>query len=212
MARTYRIKRGNGNRAPEIFPAPDARDLGIVDPVDTGSLDSDDAAGSESANDDAGSTEPNGDTRIIDPASLTPGDTGAGTDAGTGSGGSSEPRRGRGRPPGSGKGAGKGAGNKQSKTAATASLERLLFSVHMMGAMFVNQPTLMLEQQEAKQLSEAITAVTELYELPFLDEKSQAWAALGFCVATIYAPRIVAMVNENKKKKGPQLVTGVVNG
>jgi hypothetical protein len=81
-----------------------------------------------------------------------------------------------------------------------------------MGATFLNTPEMMLDAGESKMLADAITNVTEHYDIPLLDEKSQAWLGLGFCVATIYGPRVVTLMNKAKKARGPQLVNEVKHG
>ena len=214
MARTLRINRTK-HRSPGSGTATATSDL-IAEPIgiDTGSGDNPEPSGIEQPNGDSDTWVSTNDDGIIDPSTITS-TSGDSTGTGTGADSSSDSgtgKRGRGRPKGSGNGTGKSATRKQSATQATASLERLLFSVHLMGATFLNQPVMMLEESEAKQLAAAVTAVSELYELPFLDEKSQAWIGLGFVAATIYGPRIVTLVNEAKKTKGPQLVQVVSNG
>ena len=65
----------------------------------------------------------------------------------------------------------------------------------------------MLTEDESKRLASAITRVSELYEVPFLDEKSRAWINLGLVGVEVYGTRITAaMVERKKKPPAPQIV------
>lgn len=140
-----------------------------------------------------------GDDGIIDPATLT-----TGSDTGTGTG-----TRRRGRPRGS-KNSGKDRG-RDSQGKATKNIEKMFFSGHMMMAAFLKTPEFIIDTEESKALSEAISTVAELYPIPLLDEKSQAWIALAMCAGGIYGPRVIAVVN-NKKKNRPQVVQPISRG
>ena len=70
-----------------------------------------------------------------------------------------------------------------------------------MGAALLKMPDLALTEEEAKHLATAITRVSELYELPLLDEKTRAWMNLGIVGFEVYGTRIVAHMAERKKKQ-----------
>lgn len=71
----------------------------------------------------------------------------------------------------------------------------------MMGAAFLKVPQLVLSEDESKKLAEAITSVTELYDIPLMDEKTQVWVNLAMVAGSIYGPRIVAHTLEKKASK-----------
>jgi hypothetical protein len=108
---------------------------------------------------------------------------------------SDSPRRKRGRPAGSGK----SSSAKRSET--SRSLDSILFSVHMMGAMWMKIPELMLSEDESKMLANAVNKVTELYDIPILSEKSQAWMGLAIAAGTVYGPRLMTAKLNAKQKK-----------
>lgn len=134
--------------------------------------------------------------RIIDPGDF--GDT-----AGDGSDSGDTPRKRRGRPAGS-KNRGSSSNSRPSKT--TSNLDSILYSVHTMGAMFLKIPELMINEEESKQLAEAINKVTELYDIPILSDKSMAWMGLAMAAGSIYGPRMVAakLSRPGKPKLVPQ--------
>jgi hypothetical protein len=70
-----------------------------------------------------------------------------------------------------------------------------------MGASLLKMPSLVLTEEESKRLATAITRVTELYEVPILDEKTRAWLNLGIVGVEVYGTRIVAEMNERKKRQ-----------
>jgi len=82
----------------------------------------------------------------------------------------------------------------------------MLFSIHLMGAAFLKVPELMLTEDESKQLGDAVTRVTELYEVPLMDEKTLAWVNLAIVASGIYGPRTVAVVVNKKKEAKPTIV------
>lgn len=88
------------------------------------------------------------------------------------------------------------------KTAAQATLDltHILYSLHTMGSVLLQIPSLVITQEEAKQLASAITRVSELYEIPILDEKARAWINLGLVGVQVYGTRIAAAMVERKKK------------
>lgn len=82
-------------------------------------------------------------------------------------------------------------------------MSNILFSLHIMGATLVKNPTLVLTEDESKQLAAAITRVTELYDVPLLDEKTRAWINLGIVGVQVYGTRITSVIVD-KKKKAPK--------
>lgn len=94
-----------------------------------------------------------------------------------------------------------GAATRKSAAQATIDLNNILFSLHMMGAAVLKIPSLALTEEEAKRLATAITRVTELYEVPILDEKTRAWLNLSIVGFEVYGTRVVAAMAERKKKE-----------
>lgn len=163
-----------------------------------------DTIGSESTNgEDGGLTEDRdgtpGDQREIDGAAIDAGDSVdpaslGGNDSAAGSGGSGKRR---GRKPGS---RNKSGGSGKPATKTTDSIATMLYSVHMMGSMLLKTPEMMLSEVESSQLAKAIKDVSELYDVPFMDEKTLAWFNLAMVAGKVYGPRVIAAVNNNKKK------------
>lgn len=121
------------------------------------------------------------------------------------SGDDDTPRKRRGRKPGS-----RNTTTKASKQ-ASADLTQLLMSLHFMAAALVKTPELILEQDEAKRLGEAINRVNDLYGGIVLSEKAQAWLNLGVAAGTIYGPRFIASsINKKNKKKNPVTIDAEV--
>jgi hypothetical protein len=74
----------------------------------------------------------------------------------------------------------------------------------MMLALYTKHPEIMLTDEESAILAAGINRVTELYELPILDEKSRAWMNLVMVGFQVYGTRIVTAVVEKKKTPRPQ--------
>lgn len=145
-----------------------------------------------------------GDGGPIDPASL--GGNASGSDAPFGY---TPTGRRRNRPVGSTT----RTGNKSTRSASrtTLSLESILFSAHLMASIFFKEEILACQEQEAKALAEAITAVTELYDVPLASEKTIAWTNLVMVLGTVEGTRIAALLAKHGKrgpKKGPVAVPG----
>lgn len=128
------------------------------------------------------------DSGVINPATVA-----GGSDTGTGTG------KRRGRKPGSKNGS--TSRSAQSKT--TETLGKLLYSLHMMGAGFLNIQELALDREESAELAAAVKEVTDLYEIPLMSEKAYAWVNLGTTMAKVYGTRIAAY-NINQKSKKPK--------
>jgi hypothetical protein len=69
-----------------------------------------------------------------------------------------------------------------------------------MGSVLLKVPSLVITEEEAKHLATAITRVSELYEIPILDEKARAWINLGMVGVQVYGTRIAAAMVERRKK------------
>jgi hypothetical protein len=76
----------------------------------------------------------------------------------------------------------------------------MLHSVHLAGAFILKTPQLALDESESKQLADAISQVSELYDVP-IDPRAVAWGNLIMVAGTIYVPRIIAIKNEAKHNK-----------
>lgn len=81
----------------------------------------------------------------------------------------------------------------------------------MMGAAFLGIPELKLEEQESKDLAMAVKQVTDLYDMPLMDEKTLAWINLTMTASAIYGTRAVVIVRNNKQRKTKVVQMGVVN-
>lgn len=106
-------------------------------------------------------------------------------------------------------GSGNSGGNRSRRSSAsetTKTLSALLFSLHSMAAAFLKVEELQITEEESKQLGEAITRVTELYEIPMLDEKTAAWLNLGMVAVGVYGTRATAMMFSQKKKQPAKVV------
>lgn len=154
----------------------------------TGEPDSDDIGSTSNDNPSSKRVDGNG-PQFVDPTSAT-----GGTADGT-------PKR-RGRKPGS-----KNRTTRNDATKTTQDLSRLLFSVHIGMASMLKSPVWMLTEQEATNLGEAITRVTELYDISIIPEKQLAWLNLIMVGGTIYGPRIVMTGKKKQPQSKPQVIT-----
>jgi hypothetical protein len=124
----------------------------------------------------------------IDPTTIGGTDTGN-ADTGTG--------KRRGRKPGK-----RGPNKRTTQAKAPDLVEKILFNIHQMGASFLKIEELAIDKDEAKNLASAVNQVKELYDIPMLDEKTEAWVNLAMPCGFIYGPRIVAhRMNANRKKQ-----------
>lgn len=143
---------------------------------------------------------------IIDPASI--GTVTADTDAPYGRFKSGKPRK---RPRnGSDRNSGGDRRDTRAKPSkASGDLTALLHSIHMMGASFLGIPQLVLDEDEAKRMGEAVARVTELYDVPMMSEEARAWTNLALVSGAIYGPRFISYSLDKKtkpKSTGPALV------
>jgi hypothetical protein len=127
------------------------------------------------------------------------------------------PKKRRGRPPGSGKSAGVKTSSAKPKAVPTSldGIEKILLSLHMMGASMLNVPELMLSEKEASDLSEAIARVAALYDFG-ASEKTLAWTNLAVCMGGMYGTRFFAFnlrmkAEAEAKKAKVQPISGPFN-
>lgn len=84
-------------------------------------------------------------------------------------------------------------------------MEKILYSIHAVGAALIQTPELALDEREAKQLADAIAGVTDQYVMT-LDPKKAAWVDLARVCGVVYGPRGVAiwMRKKAEAKANPQ--------
>lgn len=112
-----------------------------------------------------------------------------------------QPRK-RGRKPGS-----KNRPSATESKKSASDLTALLLSIHMMAAAFTKIPELILEEEEANKLGQAMNRVNELYGGMVIPEKWAAWGNLAITAGAIYGPRFVAHNLNAKNEKAKQPVT-----
>lgn len=126
---------------------------------------------------------------VIEPATIT-----AEPDSG-------EPVRRRGRKPGSKN----RVTTERTQKQKGEDLAGLLAGLHAMGSALLAIPELELDEKEAKALGEKLARLNELYGMPVVSEKTQAWIGLGMAGFMIYGPRYKAwkirVEREAKEKK-----------
>jgi hypothetical protein len=107
----------------------------------------------------------------------------------------------RGRKPGSrNKQSGNGSKSNTSKT--TDSIAAMLFTIHSVAGSLLKMPSVQIPKKSCRELAEAMMQVTELYEIPLLDEKGMAWTNLAAVACKVYIFRGEAEIvvdNVNKK-------------
>lgn len=123
-------------------------------------------------------------------------DPGTGTNSDTGSGSSRRKRSDAGRPRGK-------RASRTTVTQTTSSIANSLFSVHFAMSNLLGSELLLLTKDESQVLAEAITNVSQYYDIPVMDEKMLAWINLASVAGIIYGPRFVAAkFRKQQKKKG----------
>lgn len=148
-----------------------------------------------------GSNQPDDDGFIvIDPASG-----GAASGGSNNSGGSYTGRR-RGRKPGS-----RNTASKDQANLRGLDIAEILLSAHMMLAIALKTPQLVLEKTEAEKLEEAIQRVWRHYPMDVSQKHLDISMAL-FTVASIYGTRAVAIFTESRvnQRAQPRESGGVV--
>lgn len=121
----------------------------------------------------------------------------------SGNGADSEPRKRRGRKPGSKNTAG---GKKAAQT-----VEPFLIMAHQWAAVLLKTPEIMLEEKEAKSLSDAYSVFCQHHNVPVISEKRMSEINMIAALALVYGPRIIAVRNrvkeENKLKKAKNVTS-----
>lgn len=154
------------------------------------------SGGKVSGTDDTDHEQGAVDPRTLDPE---PAGTDNGSTAGNGSGSGSSTRKSRGR-----KSAASGKARSQGSVKSSAkAAETLLASIHQMLAMYLKMPGLMLSQDEAITLGEAIANVQQFYPDAVFDPKHMAWLALACAVLRVEGPRAVLVAKELRDRKDP---------
>jgi hypothetical protein len=74
-------------------------------------------------------------------------------------------------------------------------------------SVLAKQPSLVLTEEESEKLANAINRVAELYDTPFLDERSRAWINAAMVGAEVYGTRLAAVYFESKRR--PHVVTPI---
>lgn len=108
-----------------------------------------------------------------------------------GTGGTGTGKRRPGRPKGSGK---------TKTTLDLNGVEAILLSIHSMAATMLKTPELVLDKEEAKNLSKAANDVAEHYSVA-INPKTLAWLNFGMAVSMIYGTRIIAINARQKREK-----------
>jgi len=128
------------------------------------------------ATDNDGESNPDGETSFVDPDSVA--------DIGSSSGGTGKRR---GRPRGSRNGVrSSGRTSTRSTSKTTDSVAAMLFTIHSVAGSLLKIPAVQIPKSSCNDLAEAIMQVTELYEIPLLDEKGMAWANLAAVACKVY--------------------------
>jgi len=131
-------------------------------------------------------------TRFVDPASAG-GDTG------------DSPKR-RGRPRGSRNGTTK----RTTATQTSTDLNKILLTVHYGLSKMMGSEIWMLAEEESKEMADAVTRVTQLYDIQIIPERQMAWINLGLVGLSIYGPRVMASRKTKSPKptlQNPQVIT-----
>lgn len=126
----------------------------------------------------------------------------SGSEPAESTGGGGEPaRRGRGRPKGSGtKSAASPAQAKQESSLNVNGIEKILYSLHAMGASLFAIPEMEITEDEARRISKAIAGVSDQYKV-MIDPRRAAQIDLVRELGTIYGSRAVAYYLRKKAEK-----------
>ena len=74
----------------------------------------------------------------------------------------------------------------------------MLFTIHSVAGSLLKIPAVQIPKSSCNDLAEAIMQVTELYEIPLLDEKGMAWANLAAVACKVYIFNGAATVVKNE--------------
>jgi hypothetical protein len=114
-------------------------------------------------------------------------------------------RKRRGRPRGS-----TSTSGKQSTKEVSQDLTSILLSVHFMLAKLTSISELELDEDEAAKLGSAVARVNKEFGVQIMSPKTAALVNLGMVGMGVYGPRVVAVMNNAKKKKEPRPMTSAV--
>jgi hypothetical protein len=101
---------------------------------------------------------------------------------------------------------GRPAGSKNKVTAQVApligaNLQKILISMHTMGAALLAMPELEIDEDEAKLLADATANLAREYNITaILTPKAQAGIDFGIAVTTVYGTRLLAIYRKGKRK------------
>lgn len=146
------------------------------------------------------SSEPNtdGQTEFVDIDSI---DTGTDNNQRTYSG------KRRGRKPGSSNRNSSGKRSSSGTSKTTDSITSMLFVVHSVAGSLLKMPSIKISKESCNDLAEAIMQVTELYEIPLLDEKGMAWANLAATAVKVYIFNGEATVIKDEKNQKVHVIS-----
>lgn len=119
----------------------------------------------------------NGETEFVDIGSI---DTGSSDSQRT------YPGKRRGRKPGSRNSSSGGKRSSSSTSKTTDSLAAMLFTVHSVAGALLKVNAVKIPRASCNDLAQAIMEVTELYDIPLLDEKGMALANLAAVACKVY--------------------------
>lgn len=147
---------------------------------------------------DSGDKLGNETVNIIDPASIASGDSGRRGNRDSNASDSNRDASGRG-----GRGTRKrrsdygsrrdgGAEKRQKENLDLSSFGAIIFSTHAMLATITSNQFLMISQEEATTLAQAIGNVARHYDIPGVSQQTLDWIGLIQCVGAIYGTRIIA--------------------
>ena len=87
------------------------------------------------------------------------------------------------------------------KKEAALDLTQVLYSTHLMLSALLKIDELKIEREEAKELSDAVVRVNDLYGGIVIPVKALAWINLGIVGVKVYGPRVAAHTIRTGKKK-----------
>jgi hypothetical protein len=93
-----------------------------------------------------------------------------------------------------------GPGRTKEKAVHLAGLEKLLLSLHAMGAMIASTPELEIDEKEAAHLAACSSEVLKHYAV-VVSEKTAAWLDFLMCCGGLYGVRIATVHNRKKKER-----------
>lgn len=129
--------------------------------------------------DNSSESDAHGQSDYVDLDSI---DTGSGSNTGS----RTYTGKRRGRKPGSTNRNGSGKRSSSGTSKTTDSVAAMLFTVHSVAGAMLKMDAIKIPKSACEELAEAILQVSELYEIPLMDEKSMAWMNLAGVACKIY--------------------------